>query len=103
MAYQGPPSVHNGLLRKNKQPPRPLPVRNNRSNARPLRDMPEFDSGMGSSARGNSFNGSKPMNSIVPKELNKEEKYILQDTIDENKRKNFFKRIFPSVDYLYYK
>ena len=53
-------------------------MRNNRSNARPMRDMPEFDSGMGASARGNSFNGSKPMNnSIVPKELNKEEKYVL--------------------------
>jgi hypothetical protein len=37
------------------------------------------------------------------RELNKEEKYALQDTIDENKRKGFFKRIFPTIDYLYYK
>ena len=28
---------------------------------------------------------------------------MVQEAIDENKRKRFFKRLFPSVDYLYYK
>ena len=37
MAYQGPPSVHNGLLCKNKQPPRPQ-LQRNRSNAKPQRE-----------------------------------------------------------------
>jgi len=35
--------------------------------------------------------------------MTKEEKYAIQDTIDENKRRGFFKRIFPTVDYLYYR
>jgi hypothetical protein len=33
----------------------------------------------------------------------KEEKLCLKETIDENGRKNFFKRIFPTVDFPYYK
>ena len=40
---------------------------------------------------------------VQSREPTKEEKHALQDTIDENKRKGFFKRIFPTVDYLYYK
>lgn len=100
--------MHNGLLKKQKQPPRPVPVvrHNNRSISRPQKDMPEFDINLGnSSARGhNSFNGAaKMLAAQIPKELNKEEKYILQESIDENKRRGFFKRIFPSVDYLYYR
>ena len=37
------------------------------------------------------------------REPNKEEKLALNETIQENSRKNFFKRIFPNIDYLYYK
>ena len=37
------------------------------------------------------------------KEATKEEKIALSETIQENSRKNFFKRIFPNIDYLYYK
>ena len=81
MAYAGPPSVHNGLLRKNKQPPRPTAQQRVRSNARPVRDQPQFDSnfnGAGSSARGQSFGGGNPSRSVqAPRELNKEEKYAL--------------------------
>jgi hypothetical protein len=33
----------------------------------------------------------------------KEEKLALKETEDEFKRRNFFKRIFPSLDFLYYK
>lgn len=37
------------------------------------------------------------------REPTKEEKTALKETDDEFKRRNFFKRIFPSIDYLYYK
>lgn len=33
----------------------------------------------------------------------KEEKLCLKETVDENNRRNFFKRIFPTVDFPYYK
>ena len=106
MAYQGPPSVHNGLLRKKApRPPQPQ-LQRNRSNARPQREMPEFNSNVASSsARGGSFGGTAKMaqSAAMSREPTKEEKHALQDTIDENKRKGFFKRIFPTVDYLYYK
>jgi hypothetical protein len=32
-----------------------------------------------------------------------EEKQCLRDTMEEFGRRNFFKRIFPTVDFLYYK
>lgn len=71
-----------------------------------MREQPQFDSNVsasGNSARGQSFGGNPARSTQSTRELNKEEKYALQDTIDENKRKGFFKRIFPTVDYLYYK
>ena len=37
------------------------------------------------------------------KDLTKEERIVWKETEDENKRKGFFKRIFPTVDFLYYK
>ena len=37
------------------------------------------------------------------KEPTREERQVLKETEDENKRKGLFKRIFPSRDYLYYK
>ena len=36
-------------------------------------------------------------------EGSKEEKIYLKDTIDEYQRRGFFKRIFPTVDFPYYK
>ena len=43
------------------------------------------------------------MGAVKNREMTKEEKFVLQSSIEEYKRKGFFKRIFPSVDYLYYK
>ena len=40
---------------------------------------------------------------MIANEPTKDEKNALKETEDEFKRKNFFKRIFPSVDFLYYK
>lgn len=37
------------------------------------------------------------------REPTKEERHVLQDTVDENKRRGFFKRIFPTIDFLYYR
>ena len=62
-------------------------------------------------ARGGSFgaSGMPPRNigsasaQQHQREPTKEEKLALQETIDENKRKGFFKRIFPSIDYPYYR
>jgi len=69
--------------------------------------VPEFDSNTGTgTARGSSFSGAHKISSSkagAARELTKEEKYVLQDTIDEQRRKGCFKRIFPSVDFLYYK
>jgi hypothetical protein len=79
LAYKGPPSVHNGLLRKNTS------VRG-KSGAPVVR--PHADSLIGKSSA---------------REATKEEKMALKDTEDEYKRRNFFKRIFPSLDFLYYK
>ena len=50
--------------------------------------------------QGSNFNSSA---SKPEREGTKEEKLALNETIQENSRKNFFKRIFPNVDYLYYK
>jgi len=36
-------------------------------------------------------------------QASKEEKIALKETEDEFKRRGFFKRIFPTVDFLYYK
>jgi hypothetical protein len=36
-------------------------------------------------------------------ELSKDERQLLKETEDEYKRKGAFKRIFPTVDFLYYK
>jgi hypothetical protein len=47
------------------------------------------------------FSGDKGKGQL--REPTKEEKTILKETEDEFKRRNFFKRIFPSIDYLYYK
>jgi len=111
MAYQGPPSVHNGLLRKNHKMPPPKPsMQRNRSNARssaaPSQQQPEFNSNVTSGTiRAGSFNAtsSKTTATVSNRELTKEEKAAVQETIEENRRKGFFKRIFPSVDFLYYK
>ena len=71
--------------------------------------MPEFNnsSHVQTSARGGSFGGIPPNKtgsaSAWGREPTKEEKFALQDTIEENKRKGFFHRIFPTVDYLYYR
>ena len=37
------------------------------------------------------------------KEGSKEEKSCLQETIQENTRRGYFKRVFPSIDFPYYK
>lgn len=38
-----------------------------------------------------------------PNAFNKEEKEAIRETDDEYKRKGFFNRIFPCIDFLYYK
>ena len=43
------------------------------------------------------------LSKLPKRDLTQEEKSILKETDDEFKRKNFWKRIFPSVDFLYYK
>ncbi len=35
--------------------------------------------------------------------MTKEERIILKETENENKRRGAFKRVFPSVDFYYYK
>jgi len=40
---------------------------------------------------------------VQQREGTKEEKQALRDTQEEFQRRNFFKRIFPTVDYLYYR
>ena len=66
--------------------------------------MPEFNSSAATSARGGSFGGQRVGSATqVTREPTKEEAYALQDSINENKRKGFYKRIFPTVDFLYYK
>ena len=79
LAYKGAPSVHNGLLRKT-------------TSVRGKSGAPV--------ARGNAdlLGGKGPA-----REATKEEKLALKETEDEFKRRNFFKRIFPSGDFLYYK
>jgi tubulin polyglutamylase TTLL5 len=79
LAYKGPPSVHNGLLRKT-------------NSVRGKSGAPVARTG------GDLLSGKAPA-----REATKEEKMALKDTEDEFKRRNFFKRIFPSVDFLYYK
>jgi hypothetical protein len=39
----------------------------------------------------------------LPNAFTKEEKQAIKDTEDEYKRRGFFKRLFPSPDFLYYK
>jgi hypothetical protein len=39
----------------------------------------------------------------IPSNMSKEDKQALMDTNEEFKRRGFFKRIFPCVDFLYYK
>lgn len=75
--------------------------------------QPEFDSnvkpatmrsgslGGPSQASSKSTVASVASNSL--RELTKEERFIVQETMDEYRRKGFFKRIFPAVDFLYYK
>jgi hypothetical protein len=49
---------------------------------------------------------TKALQSINNKEnshYTKEEKQILKETDDEFKRRGFYKRIFPTYDFLYYK
>ncbi len=44
--------------------------------------------------------------SVQPKQVNeltKEERQIIKDTEDEYKRRGSFKRVFPTIDFLYYK
>jgi len=43
---------------------------------------------------------------VQPKQVNeltKEERLLLKETEDENKRRGAFKRVFPSLDFPYYK
>jgi len=58
-----------------------------------------------SSTNGGGFGRDRSSNIIQKneREPTKEEKIVLKETIDENARKNFFKRIFPTVEYMYYK
>ena len=62
--------------------------------------MPEFDNNMAPSARNSNNNNTI---AVMQREATREEKLTLQETIEENKRSGFFRRIFPSIDYLYYK
>ena len=39
----------------------------------------------------------------LSKDGSKDEKLCLKETIEEGQRKNFFKRIFPTIDFPYYK
>ena len=39
----------------------------------------------------------------LPQTMSKEDRQALKDTEDEFKRRGFFKRLFPSHDFLYYK
>ena len=39
----------------------------------------------------------------LPQTMSKEDRQALKDTEDEFKRRGFFKRLFPSQDFLYYK
>jgi hypothetical protein len=36
-------------------------------------------------------------------EYNKEEKTVIKESEEENRRKGLFKRVFPTLDFLYYK
>ncbi|TNV82551.1 hypothetical protein FGO68_gene13598 [Halteria grandinella] len=59
-----------------------------------------------SAARRSAGGGAQRKGSVQPKqvtELSREERQVLKDTEDEYKRKGAFKRIFPTVDFLYYK
>ena len=95
MAYAGPPSVHSGLLQKKKPA-------NRGTRGAPVLHSGNFDS---SATAGLNTTGQGPYNSTIKneKEPTKEEKIVLKETLDENQRKNFFKRIFPNIDYPYYR
>ena len=87
LAYAGPPSVHNGLLQRNHQ------VRG-RSGA------PSVSSAKLSMA---SQSGDPYALKSSNADATREEKLALKETEEEFKRRGFFKRIFPCVDFLYYK
>jgi hypothetical protein len=80
LSYSGPPSVHNGLLKKQKAVARSV-----------VREAPVSRDSIGMGAGAGSKEGSK------------EEKQCLTETIHENQRRGYFKRVFPSIDFLYYK
>jgi tubulin polyglutamylase TTLL5 len=64
-----------------------------------------LESGSGKAARRSAGNQARK-GSVQPKqvsELSREERQILKDTEDEYKRRGGFKRIFPTLDFLYYK
>ena len=56
---------------------------------------------MGGAAKGSASIASASQ--AQQRDLTKDEKAVVQETMEENRRKGFWKRIFPSVDYLYYK
>lgn len=85
VAYTGAPSVHNGLLTKMKSQRRP-----GKSQGPAPRQQLEG---------GERSQGQNPGQSAG----SKEERLCLRETVDENSRRNFFKRVFPSVDFPYYK
>ena len=97
LAYGGPPSVHNGLLRQNHKPKQNSSVRG-KVGAAAINKQPS--AGFTSGNRASSFNQA---GAGQVKEPTREEKIALKETEDENKRKGLFKRIFPSRDFLYYK
>lgn len=75
VAYLGAPSVHNGLLQKPKKASKSV---NARSSAT---EFGHTQSNQGS----------------------REEKQCLKETIEENQRRNLYRRVFPTYDFLYYK